>query len=211
MKLKPAQNKGFTLIEFAVSVSLITIITVAGVINFQSSSRRQQLETSAARIRQIYVAAKLAAESGKKNCEACGASLASNYACGTGDLPLVGWEVRHNSAIVSGATVWQFTTEGVCGAAVNPYPPAPTPSPRRFTIDGLAARAESFSNLTVVTSGGNTNLGAGRIVFRPAGGGLYPEILPAQAPFTIRISDNFGNSRSFTINGAGVISNISNP
>jgi prepilin-type N-terminal cleavage/methylation domain-containing protein len=201
-----AHKRGYTLLELIVAVSLISVFSLVGVVNFQSGARRQKVETATARLRQVYISAKSNALSGKKNCQACGASAVSNFACGTGDLPLLGWEVRLNSVTSGGSTTWQVVNEGVCGTNVDPYPAPPTPAPTRFTMDNLAARPEPLSGVNVTITGN-----ASIIMFRPGGGGLYPFLAPNATPYRIQVTDTFGNSRSFTIDGAGVIGPVLNP
>ncbi len=169
-------KRGFTLLEFMITLGILAIFAVMGVTSFQSSSRRQQLQNASARIHQIYVAAKTNAQSGKKNCLVCGAT---NGVCGKGDLPLLGWEVNLNN---SSGTI---TTQGVCGTESNPI---------RFTMDQQPANAEKIGAGIVVVP--NTS----SVMFRPSGGGA------TGVPIAITISDAYGNSRTFTIDNSGAIS-----
>ena len=83
--------KGFTLIEVLMTITLIMLVTGAGLVSFNTTSRRERLNGGMEKVRQAMLQAKANARSGVKDCQACGADPGQNYACGTGDTSLQGW------------------------------------------------------------------------------------------------------------------------
>lgn len=96
-------RRAFTLVEILVTISLMVFFTTIGAANFQGANQRQAVDQAAERLRQAMFQAKSNAQSGKKDCLACGAV---GGVCGQGDKSLSGWQVLVGSN--------DFTVQGVC-------------------------------------------------------------------------------------------------
>lgn len=151
-------KKGFTLVEMLVVLGVISIVAGIGLANLRNRNKDERVVESAENLRQAFLQAKSQAQSGKKNCAACGAA---GGVCGAGDSSLLGWRVTLYAAPVS------YEIKGECGNVL-----APTPTP--FFPGGVKYLPVG---VTLTTGGGNT------MVFR--GGGLGTDLT---APMTVTVS-----------------------
>lgn len=180
--------KGFTLIEMLISIALVGFMVVIGTATFNTTSRRERVNGGAQRVRQALLQAKANAQAGVKDCGACGAA---GGVCGRGDRPLLGWRVVLTANTPPTPDVYEV--EGLCGAL-----PYPAPGWIRFYY-----RRENLPVNVEMTVSGALN----SVLFRPAGGGIYPlPPMPAPPPVWSR-SINFGYApeptKSVTVDSAG--------
>ncbi|OGC92856.1 hypothetical protein A2876_01625 [Candidatus Amesbacteria bacterium RIFCSPHIGHO2_01_FULL_48_32b] len=105
-------RRAFTLIELLVSMGVMLSVLSIMAFGLRDAYRRQNLYGSAERVRQAFLRAKTNVQSGRKDCQLCGANPATTppYACGSGDVSLSGWLVE------LGAN--EIITEGICGGSV---------------------------------------------------------------------------------------------
>lgn len=104
-----------------------------------------------------------------------------------GNLSFQGWRV-----VVSGGT---SVIEGICSSYANPYP---------SVNSTFSSHTENIPTGLTVSFLNLSNLGNG-VLFRPGGQGIFPSLTAANNVITVTITDAFGNSKNFTINGFGNI------
>jgi len=101
-------KKGFTLVELLVALGVVAIVAGVGLTNLRGRNRDERVVESAEKLKQAFLQAKSQAQSGKKDCGACGAV---SGVCGSGDVPLLGWRVS-----LWGTTPPSYSILGICGA-----------------------------------------------------------------------------------------------
>ena len=186
--------KGFTLIEVLMTITLIMLVTGAGLVSFNTTSRRERLNGGMEKVRQAMLQAKANARSGVKDCQACGADPGQNYACGTGDTSLQGWRVTffQNAPPTPDA----FRVEGLCSN--TDYPGGAQ------TV--FYQRDENLPDSVEMAVGGGSMTS---ILFRPKGGGIYPVPTLPSPPTSWNRTINFSYgpepTKTVRVNSAGEV------
>lgn len=179
-----SMKKGFSLLEILVVIGLMVLLMGAGVASFQASNQRQKLVQAKERVRQILLQARSNAQSGKKDCQACGAPGPS-YTCGqlnpgTGlayDAPLFGWRL-----MFTGGSPMGYRMDGFCPPASG-FPPDSTSNvfstksellPAGITVTTNATSAPAYIFFKVGGQGVLTNGAGNNLTITLSDGGVNP-------------------------------------